>query len=293
MLAALPGWGVRRAALAALTPPGHAQRRLPRSTPALRIIDCRPRLARPMPAAAHTPASLSTARGAPGAAGSQAERAASGDPQREARDRQLGAWLTAAAAGDASAFEAFYEATFALARTVARRLLRDNAEVEDLLADCYVEAWQKAGRFDAERGSPVTWLLTLVRSRGLDALRAAAARPERAAGSAAAGDIAPAEESAANQPDAAAADADPAEQLWRRQAGAELHAALAALSAAERWVLGLAYMRELSHTEIASCTGMPLGTVKSHALRAQNKLRSLLGPGLAPAAAQGAWASRP
>ena len=202
------------------------------------------------------------------------------DPRQE-RDLRLGALLAAAAAGDAHAFEAFYAGTFAFARTVARRLLRDNAEVEDLLADCYFEAWRSAVRFDPARGSPVTWLLTLVRSRDLDALRAAAARPERA------GSRRPAEAadgaSAAPSGDAAdlpaTADADPAERLWRRQAGAELHAALALLSAPERWVIGLAYLRELSHAEIAHCTGMPLGTVKSHALRAQNKLRALLTPG--------------
>ncbi|MBL8342480.1 MAG: sigma-70 family RNA polymerase sigma factor [Rubrivivax sp.] len=233
-----------------------------------------------MPGAAQTPREPP----APvGAAGSLAAGLPGSDDRREARDRQLAAWLAGAAAGDAAAFESFYEATFGHARTVARRLLRDSAEVEDLLADCYFEAWRKAGRFDPLRGSPVTWLLTLVRSRGLDALRAAAARPGHAPGGAAAEDDAGAELA---DPAAGTDLADPAERLWRQQAGAELHAALATLTPAERWVLGLAYLRELSHGEIARCTGLPLGTVKSHALRAQNKLRTVLGSVLAgPAAA--------
>lgn len=209
---------------------------------------------------------------------------------REQRDQHLAGLLAASAAGNAAAFESFYEATFAYARTVARRLLRDNAAVEDLLADCYFEAWRSAARFDAARGSAVTWLLTLVRSRGVDALRAAAARPDRAsaASTSASADAAafspderapPADLAGGSDADRAdAADpADPAERLWRREAGAELHAALAALTSPERWVLGLAYLRELSHAEIARCTGMPLGTVKSHALRAQNKLRQRFG----------------
>lgn len=203
-------------------------------------------------------------------------------PRRE-RDARLSTLLAAAAAGDAHAFEGFYEGTFAFARTVARRLLRDNAEIEDLLADCYFEAWRSAARFDPARGSPVSWLLTLVRSRGLDALRAAAARPERAGSGRSAktpdGETASPADDAAELPDNAEAAADPAERLWRRQAGTQLHAALARLSPAERWVIGLAYLRELSHAEIARCTGLPLGTVKSHALRAQNKLRTLLAPG--------------
>ncbi|MBL8325556.1 MAG: sigma-70 family RNA polymerase sigma factor [Rubrivivax sp.] len=231
-----------------------------------------------MPGATQTPREPPVPVGAPGSL--DAAPPPGFDDRHEARDRQLAAWLAGAAAGDAAAFESFYEVTFAHARTVARRLLRDSAEVEDLLADCYFEAWQKAGRFDPRRGNPVTWLLTLVRSRGLDALRAAAARPGHAPGGAATEDLAGAE------PADPAADADPAERLWRRQASAGLHAALATLTPPERWVLGLAYLRELSHGEIARCTGLPLGTVKSHALRAQNKLRSVLGGARAgPAAA--------
>ena len=220
--------------------------------------------------AASTPASL------PSAGESDKGR------EREARDTRLATLLAAAAAGDTAAFEAFYESTFAYARTVARRLLRDAAAIDDLLSDCYFEAWRCASRFDPHRGSPVTWLLTLVRSRGLDALRAAGARPDRVAGTAA-------EAGQAMEPEAAGMPAgadgeDPADRLWRLEAGAQLHAALATLDAAERWVLGLAYLRELSHAEIARCTGMPLGTVKSHALRAQRKLRALLSGNLLPRA---------
>ena len=194
------------------------------------------------------------------------------DARRGERDQRLAVWLATARRGDHAAFEAFYDATFGYARTVARRLLRDPAEVEDLLANTYFEAWRTLSRFDSTRGSAVTWLLTLVRSRGLDALRAAAARRDRHAPAVAA-DESRVEESPAP------AEADPSEQLWRRQSGAALRAALATLSATERWVLGLAYLRELSHSEIARCTGMPLGTVKSHVLRAQTKLRDLLSTG--------------
>jgi RNA polymerase sigma-70 factor, ECF subfamily len=215
--------------------------------------------------------------------------------RRRDRDARLSTLLAAAAAGDSGAFEAFYEATFAYARTVARRLLRDSAEIEDLIADCYFEAWRSANRFDPSRGSPVTWLLTLVRSRGVDALRAAAARPDRASAAVIAdrheGALAaePGPEGAPDAAPGAFANTDPADELWRRQSGTALHAALGTLSAPERWVLGLAYLRELSQAEISRCTGMPLGTVKSHALRAQNKLRVLLAAGSAsPSAPAGA-----
>jgi RNA polymerase sigma-70 factor (ECF subfamily) len=231
-------------------------------------------------------------RGAPAPAAPDTDHADHADhAARARRDTHLAQLLAAAAAGDAGAFEVFYEATFAYARTVARRLVREAAAVEDLLADCYFEAWRSAARFDAARGSAVTWLLVLVRSRCLDALRAAAARPDRLLA-----DVMPSHDArdddapggvfepraaahGADGADGAAAADDPAERLWRKQAGAELHAALATLSAPERWVLGLAYLRELTQAEIAACTGMPLGTVKSHALRAQQKLRAALADG--------------
>jgi len=192
-------------------------------------------------------------------------------PERSARDAVLAAHVAAAARGDGRAFEAFYDATFGYARTLARRVLRgaSDAALEDLLADAYFEAWRGAARFDPARGSAVSWLLTIVRSRAVDALRTAAAAPSVAAGDALAGAAEP-------EPADTSADADPAERLWRVEAGSRLQAALGRLSPGERWVVALAYLREMSHAEIAGATGLPLGTVKSHALRARHKLRAVL-----------------
>jgi len=180
---------------------------------------------------------------------------------RAERDRRLGTLVAEAAAGNAAAFEAFYDATICYAEALARRMLH-GADLEDLLSEAYFEAWRSAVRFDAGRGSAVSWLLTIVRSRALDALRRAATHPS-AAGA---------------EPDHTIADeqVDPSERLWQAESGTRLHAALAALSASERWVLALAYFRDLSHAEIAATTGMPLGTVKSLILRAQAKLRERL-----------------
>lgn len=102
---------------------------------------------------------------APRAAASAAE-----DPARAERDQRLAGWLTQAAAGDAQAFERFYDATVAYAHTLARRLLRE-ADVDDVLAETYFQCWREAPRFDAGRGSAVTWLLTRVRSRAIDLRR--------------------------------------------------------------------------------------------------------------------------
>jgi RNA polymerase sigma-70 factor (ECF subfamily) len=197
-------------------------------------------------------------------------RAARGRPRPDLaeRDRHLAALLAAAAQGDTTAFETFYDATYPYARALARRLLA-GGDTDDLLADAYFEAWRKADAFDAGRGSAVSWLLTLVHSRALDLLRR---RPR---------ELGALSRVAAEDGDAAGTvlanvDGEPGERLWRREAGARLHVAVQSLSPSERWVLGLAYWREMSHAEIAAATGWPLGTVKSHLLRAQRRLREAL-----------------
>jgi RNA polymerase sigma-70 factor (ECF subfamily) len=185
------------------------------------------------------------------------------DP-RVRRDAALVELLHSAAQGHAGDFERFYDATVAYAHTLGRRML-SAADVDDVVADAYFQAWRELRHYDPARGSPVTWLLTIVRSRALDLLRRQRASPEVAG-----------EDDA--MPDMADAQVrGPLDLLACVQAETRLHRALATLSAQERWVLGLAYYRELTHREVCEATGLPLGTVKSLILRAQAKLRQMLG----------------
>jgi RNA polymerase sigma-70 factor (ECF subfamily) len=189
--------------------------------------------------------------------------AADADVRRQ-RDAELAGLLQAAAGGDAQAFERLYDQTIGYVHALLRRML-PQADIDDVAADLYFQAWRDAAGFDVQRGSAVTWLLTIARSRALDLLRHRKASPEVAAGG----------EQAAI--DAAPLDAPgPLDLLAGLQARARLHDALSRLSAQERWVLGLAYYRELSHREVSVATGLPLGSVKSLILRAQAKLRALL-----------------
>ncbi|WP_418320813.1 RNA polymerase sigma factor [Piscinibacter sakaiensis] len=192
-----------------------------------------------------------------------ATAAEAGRAERDARHAEL---LAASAAGDASAFEVFFDATVGYARALGRRMLRE-PELDDALAGAYFDAWRHAAQFDAARGSAVSWLLTIVRNRALDRLR----QPHPMLASITA--------DGHDRIDDAADPADgPAERLWQLETQQRLHAALAGLSASERWVLGLAYFRDLSHREIAQATGLPLGSVKSLILRAQHKIRARLQP---------------
>ncbi len=187
------------------------------------------------------------------------------DAARAARDQSLAALLRQAADGRSSAFEAFYDQTLCYASALARRMLRGGDDIEDVLSNAYFQAWRDCARFDAERGSAVTWLLTIVRTRALDALRQRRLQAEQSA-------------SGDDVPEIASEDPGPPDLLEHAESGSRLHAALAELGAQERWMLGLAYFRGLTHSQIASETGLPLGTVKSLILRAHGHLRERLCP---------------
>jgi RNA polymerase sigma-70 factor, ECF subfamily len=187
------------------------------------------------------------------------------------RDERWAGLLRASAQGGASgheAFERFYDESAPLALGIARRVA-GAAFAEDVLSEAYLQAWRQAALFDATRGRASTWLLTIVRSRALDKLRSENLRRTQSL------DI-----DEEGEPAAAAEPADeapgPEALLNGQQQFTRLHRALADLSAHERWVIGLAYYQDLSHSEIAQRTGLPLGTVKSLASRGVQKLRVAL-----------------
>ena len=205
------------------------------------------------------PTPLPSPGAAVAAAGATADAALQ---DRAVRDTRLAEQLSAAAGGDVTAFEAFYDTMVGHAHALARRMVRPG-DVADVLSDAFFQAWRDAARFDAERGSAATWVLTIVRSRALDLLRRQRAAHESEHDEQALAEL--------------AADAPGPEALLAgSQSNDRLHVALAALSANERWVLGLAYYRDMSHHEISVATGMPLGTVKSLIRRAQTRLREQL-----------------
>ena len=182
-----------------------------------------------------------------------------------ALEQRLALLLHSAAQGDARAFEAFYSLTLGLASALVRRLAGSN-HVEDVLSDSYFQAWRQAGRFEPQRGSAITWLMAIARSRALDRLRAEKLRHAGLSGAPDPGDDEIEDE----------LQCGPDTLLENTQESNRLHGAMAQLSANERWVLGLAYYRELSHGEIASITDLPLGTVKSLIRRSQQKLRQVI-----------------
>lgn len=188
-----------------------------------------------------------------------AERAApSGAGEARAR---LAEALGRVARGDREALKFVYARTSAKLFGVCLRILPDRGDAEDALQEAFVTIWRKAGSFDAARGSPITWLVTVTRNRALDRFRSrrsVATQPIEAAG-----EVADESETA----DAA---------IERDQDAAQLRGCLAELSAPEADLIRAAFLQGSTYSELAARADMPLGTVKSRIRRALIKLKGCL-----------------
>jgi RNA polymerase sigma-70 factor (ECF subfamily) len=164
--------------------------------------------------------------------------------------------------GDRQALETLYEATVGKLYALATAILRQAEDAEEVVCETYAQAWETASRFDPARASVTGWLLMMCRSRALDLLRKRRARGESL-------DVAGF--------DGAAEELQrPDELLALMQVNSRVHAALSTLTPERRQLVSLAFLRDLTHQEIAEATGMPLGTVKSHLRRALSQLREHL-----------------
>jgi len=136
-----------------------------------------------------------------------------------------------------------YGRSASVALAVAQRILRDRQEAEDILQDAFVAALQLRGTYDPRRGTELSWLLAIVRTKSLDRLRA---RQVRAVASAALRDVEPVPER----------ERDP-------MASAQVTNGFSALPAHQQAALVLAYFEGLTHVEIAAQMVAPLGSVKT------------------------------
>ena len=126
---------------------------------------------------------------------------------------------------------------------------------EECAQDVMATLWHKAHMFDPTKASVSTWIFTIARNRRIDWLRKQR-RPE------------PEELTWGPEPEPEQADA-----LALQQETDQLGAALAALPEKQRTLIRQAYFGELSHSEIAEQTGLPLGTIKSRIRLALERLR--------------------
>lgn len=177
-------------------------------------------------------------------------------------DRQaLTQALAAVAGGSEAALAEVYSMTAAKLFGICLRILSDRPEAEDALQDIYLTIWKRAGSFDAERASPVTWLSTIARNRAIDRLRA---RGTRKLGSL----------------DEAAQVRDPAPSafamLQAQEDRGRLSECLGELEARQANAIRAAFFEGATYVELAQSGAVALGTMKSWIRRGLLKLRACL-----------------
>jgi RNA polymerase sigma-70 factor (ECF subfamily) len=169
------------------------------------------------------------------------------------------------------ALQMLYDRYFRRAFALAYRMLEDATAAEDCVQDVFLKLWQKPDLYNAERGAFSSWILTVVHHRAANDLRtrrrlAPLPTPFYAPGG---------EESSSEE---TLVDPRPPveEQVVLAEEQAQVRAALADLSPAQREVLELAYYGGMTQSEIAAHLGQPLGTVKTRVRSGLKKLRANL-----------------
>ncbi len=168
--------------------------------------------------------------------------------------------LRALAAGAPDAMAVLYDRHGAAAYRTAVLVLREPAAAEEVVQEAFLAVWRNRHRFDPGRGSFRPWLLTIVRNRARDRIRARRARVETAEG-----------------PWELPADSvDVWEEVSVEAERERVRRALATLPGDVRRIFGLAFYQGYSQSEISATLEMPLGTVKSTMRRGLQRLRALL-----------------
>ena len=181
------------------------------------------------------------------------------------RDQDWATLIKRVADGDHSALTLLYDSTSRLVFGLILRVVPDRSTAEEVLLDVFTQVWRQASTYDAKRGAPLAWLMTIARTRGIDRLRSGKHEHQNKESLDAIGEIT----ATAASPEADTVSSE------RRQL---VRAALDSLSVEQRQVIELAYFSGLSHSEIALQLGQPLGTVKTRTRLGMMKLRDMLRP---------------
>jgi RNA polymerase sigma-70 factor (ECF subfamily) len=176
--------------------------------------------------------------------------------------------LARVALGDRAAFQRVYEATSAHLFGVALRILNRRDLAEDVLQEAFVNVWHHAGSYQAAASQPMTWLISIVRNKALDFLRAG---QRHEADSLDTGDDedSPAREVADERP-------NPMQLLEQATDALQIRGCMDGLDASHRQSLALAYYHGMSHSEVAEHMRAPLGSVKAWVRRGLERLKRCL-----------------
>ena len=178
---------------------------------------------------------------------------------------RLAELLKRASRGDEGAFAEWYDATSARAFGLAVRVLRDRAQAEEVTQESYLDCWRHAARFDAEKGSAISWLLTIVHRKAVDRVRSAEAAGRR--------------ETAYGRREHEVEHDATAEAATSSMEARRVREALRDLTLKQREALELAFFGGYTHTEVAALLDLPVGTAKTRIRDGLIRMRDALGVG--------------
>jgi len=167
------------------------------------------------------------------------------------------------AEGDRTAFAEVYDRISSRVLGLVTRLLRDRAQSEEVTQEIFLEIWQQATKFDANRGSGMAWVLTMAHRRAIDRIRASQKSHER--------DLRIGIRDMERDVD------NVSESVEIRIENERVKRAMSRLTALQREAVILAYYGGYSHSEMAQILGIPLGTVKTRLRDGMIRLRDELG----------------
>ena len=165
--------------------------------------------------------------------------------------------------GDEAAFAELYDATSRRLYGLVLRVVRDPAMSEEVTQEVYLNAWRQSARFDPQRGTALSWLLTIAHRSAVDRVRSSEAARRR--------DDAHAVATREVDFDATAEAAQASLEAQR------VRRALASLTDAQRSAVELAYLGGYTHTEVARLLDLPLGTAKTRIRDGLIRLRDTMG----------------
>ncbi len=181
-------------------------------------------------------------------------------------DTTLIALIDRVALADEKALRELYELTSSKLYGVAVRVVTNREWAEDVLQEAFINIWRIAGDYKSTLSPPMAWMALVVRSRGLDFLRRRTS--ERADRMQELDDVI-SDTVAGNSP-------NPMDTAQASEQAKALHNCLSQLDNKQREVVSLAYMRDMSHNELAEQLKLPLGTVKTWIRRGLEQLRGCM-----------------
>jgi RNA polymerase sigma-70 factor (ECF subfamily) len=171
--------------------------------------------------------------------------------------------LVTVSRGDQAAFASLYDRLGGLVYGVVKRVVRDPSQSEEVAQEVLVEVWRSASRFDPDRGSAQTWILTMAHRRAIDRVRSEQASRDR--------------NDRIGQRDRGRAFDEVSEEVELRFEHRQVREALSALTELQREAVGLAYYSGYTYREVAELLDTPLGTIKTRMRDGLIRLRDAMG----------------